>query len=281
MLKNKIWIFFLFFLVIIELALFSQEKYVEEYKIGPRDLLEISVYGGSNLNRTVRVSEDGKIKFPPLEEDVEVGGLTVAEMEKKLSEVLAEKYLVNPQVTVFIREHQSRKVSVLGAVAAPGERELLGRRRLLEIIAEVGGFTTDAGADIIIIRENQDGVTETLKVPKKDLILGDSSVNIPLKPGDVIYVLPDEIVHIYMTGQVRSPGVLEARKSNIPTLYRAIAQAGGFSDRASKGGVSIKRIGEDGKETIIKVNVNKILKGEMKDFPLKENDIIYVPATLF
>jgi polysaccharide export outer membrane protein len=91
----------------------------------------------------------------------------------------------------------------------------------------------------------------------------------------------DKIIQIYVTSQVKSPGALEVRKSNIPTLLRAIAHAGGFASRASKGGVIIKRIGEDGKETRIKVNVDDIIKGKKKDIQLQENDVVIVPEKFF
>jgi len=82
-------------------------------------------------------------------------------------------------------------------------------------------------------------------------------------------------------GQVRNPGALEFKKSEIPTLLKAIAAAGGFSERASKGGVTVKRTDKDGKERTIKVNVKDILKGKIKDIPLQENDVINVPETFF
>jgi polysaccharide export outer membrane protein len=112
---------------------------------------------------------------------------------------------------------------------------------------------------------------------------GDAKLNIPLHPNDTIYIPLDELIKIYVTGQVRNAGAIEVKKSNLPnfTLLRAIAQAGGFSERASKGGVIIKRIGPGGKEQVIKVNVKDIIKGKKKDIQLKENDVVYVPETLF
>ncbi len=106
-------------IALFSINLFPQQEYTVEYKIGPKDLLEISVFGQDELNKTVRVSEDGKITFPLLGE-VEVEGLTKVELEKKLSRLLEEKYLHNPQVTIFIKEYQSKRVSVLGAVKNPG-----------------------------------------------------------------------------------------------------------------------------------------------------------------
>lgn len=273
-------------LILILLFLFSfccwaQEKQTMEYKIGPRDLLDISVFGLKELNKTVRVSEDGKITLPLLGE-VEVEGLTKTELEEKLSQLLEEEYLQNPQVTVFIVEYQSKRVSVLGAVEEPGPYELLGRQTLLQLISQAGGLTKDAGDEIIVIRPLLDGTSPSLKISIDDLFLkGDAKLNIPLEANDIINIPAVKIVFIYVFGQVKRPGAIGVRKSNIPTLLQAIAQAGGFSERASKGGVLIKRIDKDGKEIQIKVNVKDIIKGKKKRIQLMENDLVFVPETIF
>jgi len=274
-------IFTVLSLISLSLCLFSQEKYTTDYRVGPKDLLEISVFGLDELNKTVRISEEGKITLPLLGE-IEVEGLTKTELEKKLSQLLEEKYLQNPQVTVFIREYQSKIVSVLGAVENPGTYELLGRQTLLQIISKAGGLTQEAGKEIIVIRQQEDGTSTSLKIPIDDLILkGDARLNIPLQLNDIINIPIDKIVLVYVFGQVNRPGALNVKKSNIPALLQAIAQAGGFSDRAAKGGVLIKRVDEEGKEIKIKVNVKDIIRGKKKDIQLLENDVVYVPETIF
>ena len=279
--KCKIIIFTVVFLLLFSFYLSTQEKYSTDYRVGPKDLLEISVFGLDELNKTVRVTEDGKITLPLLGE-VEVEGLTKAELEVKLKQLLEEKWLHDPQVTIFIQEHQSKRVSVLGAVGSPGPYELLGRQTLLQIISQAGGLTQEAGNEIIVMRQLPDGTSTSLKISIDDLILkGDATLNIPLQPDDTVIIPIDRTVYIYVFGQVRSPGALEVRKSNIPTLIQAIAQAGGFSERASKGGVLIRRMDENGEEIEIKVNVRNILKGKRKDVQLKENDTVYVPETIF
>lgn len=276
--RKRVLILFLF---LVPCYFWGQERYKANYKIGAKDLLEISVFGLDDMNKTVRVSEDGKITLPLLGE-IEVEGLTKTELEKKLSQLLEEKYLQNPQVTVFIKEYQSKRVSVLGAVGKPGPYELLGRQTLLQLISEAGGLNEDAGDDIIVIRQFQDGTNTSLKISIDDLFLkGDARLNIPLEPNDIVNIPAKKTVLIYVFGQVRKPGALEVKKSNIPTLLQAIAQAGGFSERASKSGVLIKRINKDGKEKQIKVNVKEIIKGKKKDIQLLENDVVYVPETIF
>jgi len=259
----------------------AQEKFTQEYRVGPKDLLEISVFGADELSRTVRVSEDGKVSLPLLGE-VLVDGLTKSELEKKLAGLLGEKYVQNPQVTVFIREYQSKRVSVLGAVEKPGPYQLLGRQTLMQIVSEAGGLTRDAGNDIIIIRQLPDGTSTSLRISIDELFLkGDAKLNVPLEAGDIVNIPVDKIVAVYVFGQVKNPGALQVKKSALPTLLQAIAQAGGFTDRASRGGVIIKRKDATGKEKEIKVNARSILNNKQKDVPLLENDTVYVPESLF
>ena len=279
--RKKRLIFVLFMFLVFIVGGYNQERISLEYRIGPKDLLEISVFGLDDLNTTVRVSEEGKITLPLLGE-VKVQGLTKTEVEKELARLLEKKYLQNPQVTVFIKEYQSKRVSILGAVQNPGPYELLGRQTLLQIISEAGGMTEDAGETIIIIRQLADGSSKTLRIPAEELIVkGDAKLNIVLQPGDIINIPVDKIVHVYVFGQVRNPGALAVKRSHIPTLLQAIAQAGGFGERASKGGVLIKRINKEGQEIQIKVNVKDIIKGKKKDIQLQENDVVFVPETIF
>ncbi len=280
-LKSKLIIFITLHLILFLPHLFSQQMDTADYRIGPKDLLDISVFGLDELTKTVRVSEDGNITLPLLG-GVEVDGLSKDELEKKISQLLEEKYLQNPQVTVFISEYQSKRVSVLGAVRNPGPYELLGRQTLLQVISQAGGITNESGKAIIVIREVEDGISTALKISIEDLFLkGDARLNIPLQSNDIVNIPIDRIVNIYVFGQVRRPGALGVRRSNIPTLLQAIGQAGGFSERASKGKVLIKRIDDDGKEIKIKVNVKSIIKGKRKDIRLLENDVVIVPETIF
>jgi len=279
--KLTLIIFIIVHLISFSAYLLSLEGGTTDYRIGPKDLLEISVFGLDELNKIVRVSQDGKISLP-LVGEVEVEGITKTELEKKLGQLLEEKYLQNPQVTVFIRDYQSKRVSVLGAVRNPGPYELLGRQTLLQIISEAGGITNESGKEIIVIREVEDGASASLKISIEDLILkGDARLNIPLQPNDIINIPIDRIVNIYVFGQVKKPGALGVRRSNIPTLLQAIGQAGGFLERASKRKVLIKRIDDDGKEVKIIVNVKSIIKGTRKDIQLLENDVVIVPETIF
>lgn len=252
-----------------------------EYKIGPKDLLEITVLGVQEISKlVVRVSEQGRITLPLLGE-VEVGDLTKFELEKKLTGLAGEKVVLNPQVTVHILEYLSRRVSVVGAVEKPGPFELLGRQTVLAAIAEAGGLTRDAGEEIIIIRQLPGGDSTSLRISIDGLFVqGDPKLNIALEPGDVINIPVERMATIYVFGQVRNPGALQVKRSSLPTLTQAIAQAGGFTDRANRKRVQIRRKDASGKEIEINVNVRNILRGKIKDIPLLINDTVYVPESL-
>jgi polysaccharide export outer membrane protein len=228
----------------------------------------------------VRVSEEGRITLPLLGE-VGVGDLTKFEVEKKLTGLAGQRIVLNPQVTVHILEYLSRRVSVVGAVEKPGPFELLGRRTVLNAISEAGGLTRDAGEEIVIIRQLPEGDSTSIRISIDGLFVqGDPKLNLVLQPGDVINVPVDKMVPIYVFGQVRNPGALQVKRSSLPTLTQAIAQAGGFTDRANRKRVQIRRRDAAGREIEINVNVRNILKGKIRDIPLFVNDTVYVPESL-
>ncbi len=256
------------------------DKFVTAYRIGPKDLLVINVREDSKLNTEVRVTEQGKINLAYVNE-VTVEGLTSVELEKRLAE-LYSPYLRDPHVAVTIKERQSKQVSLLGAVTNPGFVQLFGRTTLLEAITSAGGLTREAAREIIIIRTLPDGMTTNLKIPIDDLMLkGDPKYNLPLEAGDSVIVQIDRTVQVYIYGQVKSPGALNVLQSRIPTITQAIAQAGGFTDRAAKRRVVVTRKDENGKEQTFEINIAKIQNNRLKDFQLQEGDTVYIPDTLF
>ncbi len=169
----------------------QREIFIREYIIGPQDLLEIKVFELPELNQTVRVSEDGSITLPLLG-SVQVGGLTKDGVEEKLKMLLEARWLKSAQVSVFIKEYQSRRVAVIGAVEKPGTYELIGRLTLLQVISQAGGFKENAANEIYVLREGKEGVTASIAIDLEDLLLnGNQKLNIPLMPGDVINVPVD------------------------------------------------------------------------------------------
>jgi polysaccharide export outer membrane protein len=166
------------------------EKPQKEYRVGPNDILEISVYQEDDLTKLARVSNSGKISYPLLGQ-VEVGGLTVEEVEEKIRVGLEADYLVNPQVTVFIKEYNAKKISVIGAVNKPGNYNIPQNRKLtlMEAIATAGGFSEVAAQNKIRIIRWEEGKKKNIEVNAKDITKeGNGSKDIDLKPDDIIFV---------------------------------------------------------------------------------------------
>ena len=249
------------------------------YTIGAKDLLTITVFEVPELNITVRVSEDGDIALPLLG-IVKVEGLNRLRLEQKLAAMLEKSYLKNAQVTVFIKEYQSQRVSVMGAVKNAGTYELIGRMTLLQILSQAGGLSGEAGDRIVVIRQYADGSSASLVIDIEELMVkGTAKFNIPLQAGDIVNVPVERFMDVFVFGQVNNPGQIKMKLTTPATLLRAIAQAGGFTERARKGSVLITRR-EDGKEKKIKVNVKQILGGRRPDFELQANDVVYVKESV-
>jgi polysaccharide export outer membrane protein len=123
---------------------------VSEYRVGPQDLIEISVFQVPDLSRTVRVNSAGQISLP-LIGTVQAGGLTIQELEATIAKQLAAKFLQNPQVTAFVKEYTSQRVTVEGAVKKPGIYPLTGRTSLLQAIAMAEGLDQLANLQGIVI----------------------------------------------------------------------------------------------------------------------------------
>jgi polysaccharide export outer membrane protein len=249
---------------------------VNDYQIGPNDVLEITVYELPELNQTVRVSEDGSITLALLGK-VEVAKLTAQELEKRLATLLDEKYTKDAHVTIFIREYQ--KVSVLGAVGLPGSYQLVGPTTLLQVIAQAGGLTNLAMKDIYVYREGPDGQQSRIVVNIEDLMIhGKPGLNIDLQPKDVVTIPMDQMQNVFVYGEVRTPGVVSFLGSKRITLLQAIAQAGGTTEWAKKTKVLIKRNDrKTGKEIVINVNMRNMLKNKQADIYLEEGDVVIVP----
>ena len=163
------------------------------YRIAGADLLEITVFEEKEMDRKVRVSSDGTVTFP-LIGSVKVGGLDVAEAERALTERL-RRFLVNPQVSVFIKEYGNKQIYILGEVQKPGSYPLPTESSfsVLEAVSLAGGFTQYAALDRTRVIRKADGRSETFVVEITAITKrGEKGKDIALKPNDVI-VVPERL----------------------------------------------------------------------------------------
>ncbi len=156
----------------------------EAYRIGPEDLLQISVWKNDALSRSVPVRPDGKISLPLLN-DVDAAGLTALELREVLARRLAD-YMPNPEVSVIVSEVRSYKVSILGEVAKPGRYELKSWATVLDVLAMAGGFTQFAARSRIVILQS-DGKSMK-RIPFNYNRVAGEQENFYLRNGDIILV---------------------------------------------------------------------------------------------
>ena len=156
------------------------------YKIGPEDVLDISVWKSPELSRSVPVRPDGKVSLP-LVNDIKAAGLTPDQLRQELTMRLSE-FIPAPEVALIVREVHSAKVAVVGAVRSPGRFELRSPATVLEIIAMAQGFTDFAERDrIVVLRQN--GRT-TVRIPFRytKVEVGTEQDNFFVESGDIIVV---------------------------------------------------------------------------------------------
>jgi polysaccharide biosynthesis/export protein len=253
-----------------------------DYEVGAGDVIEVAVYGNDDLSRIPTVQTNGSISLPLLGE-VQVSGLTVAEVQRKITNLLAKDYLVNPQVEVKVRDYNSQYVSVVGEVNSPGRKPLRGKTRLIDLLSEGGGFKPTASGEVMITRTDGEfeggGKSITVRITRsaspsmQDLV----NLELQLKTGDIITAFPKSFVTV--DGEVSKPGRY-AIESDL-TVTGAISLAGGFT-RFGSNGVKLRRTDpRDGKVTIIEVDLKDVRNGKKPDVPLLPNDVISVSRRVF
>ena len=157
-----------------------------DYKIGPEDLLDISVWKNPELSRTVPVRPDGKVSLP-LVNDIQAAGLTPTALRQQLIDRLSE-FIPAPEVAVIVREVHSMKVAVVGSVKTPGRYELKSAATVLEMIALAQGFTDFAARDRIVILRQENGESKRIPFNYRKVAAGDEQANLIVLPGDIIVV---------------------------------------------------------------------------------------------
>jgi polysaccharide export outer membrane protein len=274
-----------------------------EYPIGPGDVLQISVPGMEELKEsTVRVSAEGMFSLPFIGQ-VKAAGLTEEELAQDLRKRLTE-YLRHPRVFIFVKEYNSRRVAVLGAVANPGLYNLTsGSENILDMISRAGGTLPDADPQIQLIPAEplkgeaakevlstlpQDPPhhgpalpvlkkTEPILIDIKELSYGGHQVylSLPVRPGDTIMV--PGAAQVLVEGWVDKPGAYKMNPGL--TVAGAVAAAGGALFAADTRTVKVIRSKRDGNKVYLVADLEKINNGETADIGLQGGDIVQVTSS--
>ncbi len=236
--------------------------------LGSGDVVKISVYGSPDLGLETRVSDTGTISFP-LVGRVQVGGLSVADAEKKLAGLLeGGGFVRKAQVNMVVTAAQSTNVSVLGNVNRPGRYPLEGKRTLMDLLALAGGISADGSETVSLIRRAGGTATkETIDII--DLVRsGQLAKDLELRPNDILYV--ERAPRFYIYGEVQRPGAFRLERSM--TVLQALSVGGGLTARGTQRGIVIKRRDADGKLQTLDAK---------HDDMLLIDDVVYVKESWF
>lgn len=250
----------------------------ESLLIGPGDLLHIAVLREDELEQRVRVLDSGEITLA-LAGKVAVAGLTPAQAAARIVERYQEgKFLVHPEVSVFVEEYATQTVTILGEVAHPGTIHLAAPRTLIDVLSLAGGLTELADRHIVVEHRGKDGRTDSrirAYLPNR----ADDALNadVMVWPGDTVIVPKAGI--IYVLGDVAHPGGYVMQNDSKLTVLQAIALAAGASKTASERRVRLVR-NVDGQTLSLDLPLRDMERGRQPDVPLQANDILYVPFSL-
>ena len=257
----------------------------QEYTIGPRDVLTITVWGQSDLSRDYAVDPDGFVPFPLIGR-VKAEGSTPKQLAAQLTEALGKDYLVNPQVIVSVKEYLSQKVQVLGAAEKPGVYYLTGPTTVLEVLSKAGGLASTAGKQVILLRNHPaaaagtKGADPVLRLSLDKIQAGDPAENTRVQNQDTIIVSKALTNSYFVFGEVKKPGGYTLDKET--NILEGITIAGGFTDKAAPGRTRVIRSTPDGQK-VIEIDMNDILRRgrAAKTVMLQESDVVVVPESFF
>lgn len=256
-----------------------------EYRLGPGDIVSITVLEAPEYGGKVRVGETGDILLAALRSPVHAGGLTVEELSRAIQQAFVEaKQLRDPSVSVQVDEYHSYTVSVTGAVAKPSVYPIPPHTTLLEALALAGGVLPRSGKIVSVARGEASAeatgtpVGSVMTVDLSRLTGGNaSSANVEVRKGDVINVSDAAIV--YVVGAVVKPGGFQVPDPNSGlSVLQALANAEGTTSIASTHhSLIIRQSTSSTERQEIPVDLTQMLSGKGTDMVLAPNDILYVP----
>lgn len=247
----------------------------DDYKIGTQDLLDVKVLYADDISRTVRVDAQGNISLP-LVGVIKAERLTTYQLEQAIAAKLSQELLQNPQVTVFVKEFTSQRMTIQGAVKRSGVYDFQGKATLLLAISMAGGLDEKANENNVkVIRRQQNESAQTLTFNLESI--RQNKIGDPvLSNGDIVVV--EENTPISIQGAVRKSGNYYPRGSGM-TLSQIVSQAEGFTELADPSDIKVLSQAEGGGVVTMEYNLNKIRDGKLPDPQLRPGDLVLVESS--
>lgn len=268
-------IFRIFLLLVITLASFARAATDEStYILRPNDVVRMVVYEEPDLSVQVRILKSGQVSFP-LIGSVDVGGMRVSDAAKKIRDLYAKDYLVDPKLTLTVDEYATEYISVIGAVRNPGQipMPVSGNLDLASALATAGGLAENADeGGILLVRDS--GTTSTFS----KAAIESGSGRVKLSPGDRVIVNQSAYVGKTVTvlGQVRKPGPVTFPVNGRLDLVNAVALAGGLTELANPKKVTVNRKGR-----VDVIDYRQMSQRGDRPYLLEPDDVIEIAERLF
>jgi len=257
----------------------SNTENLPTQRVGPDDLLSVSVADCPELTRNFRVLGDGTLALPLLKERIPANNKLPGELEIEIANALKrEQLLVEPIVSVSVAEYRSLPVSVFGAVKHPLTFQAAGSVTLLDALTRAEGLTQDAGSAILVSRPHADGKEGALirRIPVKGLLEdADPALNIRLYGGEEVRV-PDT-GRVYVIGNVKRTGAFPMGDNNDTTVLKVLAMTEGLLPYTNKDAYVYRREAGKNERNEIAVPLSHIMQHKAPDIFLQANDILYIP----
>jgi polysaccharide export outer membrane protein len=242
--------------------------------LGPGDLLHIMVFEAAELETKARVSSRGYVSLPLLGL-VQVEDLTAREAEIEIEEQYRAKYIKDPHVTVYVQEHVSQRITLVGEVKNPGTYDYPSRLRLMDVLAIAGGLSDKAGRIVQVRRMGKTPGEYDMMIVDLDKLIEEGLIdlNIEINGGDVIFVPKSGV--FFVTGAIRRPGSYPITQET--DIMEALVTAGGFRPYAMKSKATLIRYIEDGKREVKELDLNN---PEHQEITVKDRDVIIAKANV-
>ena len=241
--------------------------------LGTGDLLQVDVFEAEELSSKVRVSSRGYITLP-LVGPVEVKGLSAREAEMRIEALYREKYIKDPHVSVFVEEHYSQRVTLMGELKNPGTFDYPRKMRLLDVLSLAGGLTEKAGRTAQVRRMAEGAESGSTIIVDLDRMLqkGRDELNIEINGGDVIFV--PAAGNFFISGAVLKPGTYPITDQLF--LLEAIGTAGGLRPYADPDRIVLIRQTQDGERKVMELAADD---PQVQQMEIQDRDVIIARAS--